>query len=160
MKSSVNATVNARNVRLLHLHTLADAFWSHQWPTCRFRLVITRPRASYYARTSVPGCPLAEDSSDRTSSTSTPKHDSHADWCPGATGHYRCKRRYRNVVLYLYLYLFGGQESLLIKSGQWTASHCWVTFAACAGAPSCWKRNISPSNWWQSPTNFYSNWFT
>jgi len=41
----VNATVNAGNVRFLHLHTLADAFWS-QWSTCRFRLVITRPRSS------------------------------------------------------------------------------------------------------------------
>ena len=36
--------------------------------------------------TSVPGCPLAVDSGDKSSAASTPKHDSQADSCPGYGG--------------------------------------------------------------------------
>jgi len=63
VKSISNVTVNAQNVRHLRLHKLADASWNSR-STCRLRLVVTRPRSSQ-ALTSVPGCPSAADSRDR-----------------------------------------------------------------------------------------------
>jgi len=82
------------------------------------------PRSSQ-ALTSVPGFPPAADSSDRSSVASTPKHDSQADSCPGLVA------------------------SIFVNK-VWTVSckllQCWVTFAACAAAPSCWKINCCPSN--------------
>jgi len=58
---------------------------SRTLPEIRDRLadcMVTHPRSSE-ALTSVPGCPLAADSGDRSSAASTPKHDSQADSCPG-----------------------------------------------------------------------------
>jgi len=75
--------------------------------------------------TSVSGCPLAADSGDRSSAASTPKHDSQADSCPG--------------------YLAARSLCQWSLDSELHASHCWVTYAACAGAPSCWKINCWPS---------------
>ena len=38
--------------------------------------------------------------------------------------------------------LDGSHSSLEIKSIFWSRNHCWIRFAVCAGAPSCWKVQV------------------